>query len=46
MLAAIKAIQRVVGKDKLASLSLQPKIDKAPKRPIAATTLERISKLG
>jgi len=45
MIKAIKAIQRVIGKDKLASLSSKAETRIVKKRPIADATLKRIMNL-
>ena len=44
-LSTVRSIQRVVGKDKLASLSKQTVIKLPPRRPISKATLERIGQL-
>tara|TARA_R110002051_G_scaffold115776_3_gene188895 strand:+ start:2677 stop:2982 length:306 start_codon:yes stop_codon:yes gene_type:complete len=44
-LDTVRSIHRVVGKDKLASLSKQTVIKLPPRRPIAKATLERIGQL-
>jgi hypothetical protein len=44
-LSTVRSIQRVVGKDKLASLSKQAEVKFPLRRPIAKATLERVGQL-